>query len=164
MEIPFQIYKLTKWRVAKSQAQKSASFRMILNPCFSKELGGFCCPVPPGPRSSANYLTSAMRRLGSDSDIAHVNIVVGIYKSDPITAVSCRAKTMSLLHASILFRPRLITRRAGDQVEAPGTAPGSAASILQGVYRHSRQADRCIYSIFLVKKKVKADFGLYSLI
>ena len=30
---------------------------------------------------------------------------------------------------------------AGFMVEAPGTAPGSAASMPQSVYRHSRQAD-----------------------
>ena len=44
--------------------------------------------------------------LGSGAHF-HVNVVVGIYKFDPITAVSCRAKTMSLLRASILFRPHL---------------------------------------------------------
>lgn len=83
--------------------------------------------------------------LGSYSD-SHVNVVVGISSVDPITAVSCRAKTVSLLRASILFRPRHTTRHTGGLVEAPGTAPGSAASIPQSVYRHSRQADGFIYS------------------
>ncbi len=51
---------------------------------------------------------------------------------------------MSLLRASILFRPRRIARLfvSGYVVEAPGTAPGSAPSIPQGVYRHSQLPDK----------------------
>jgi len=52
---------------------------------------------------------------------------------------------MSLLRASILFRPRQkavhYKSGFGFLVEAPGTAPGSAPSIPQGVYRHSRFPD-----------------------
>ncbi len=104
-----------------------------------RKVGGLLLPGAPRTARCANYLTSAMRRLGSDSNIAHVNIVVGIYKNDPITAESCRAKTMSLLRASILFRPRHKILLLQDlMVEAPGTAPGSATSIPQSVYHHSR--------------------------
>src|SRR5262249_35224498 len=58
------------------------------------------------------------------------------------------AKAMPLPRASILFRPRRLGRDSpslpittGKLVEAPGTAPGSAALIPQGVYRHSRLPD-----------------------
>ena len=68
---------------------------------------------------------------------------------DPITAVPCRAKTLPLPRASILFRPRgSPALEAGEKlVEAPGTAPGSATLIPQAVYRHSRLPDNCKYRI-----------------
>ncbi len=71
---------------------------------------GFLLPGTPRAAHCANYHPSAKRRSGSHSNSAHVNIVVGIYVFDPITAESCREKTLSLLRASILFRPRLKAR------------------------------------------------------
>src|SRR5882724_9512586 len=50
---------------------------------------------------------------------------------------------MPLPRASILFRPLdAAPLSAGKMVEAPGTAPGSATLMPQGVYRHSRSPDR----------------------
>src|SRR5882672_4567313 len=103
--------------------------------CGSVKLGGFCCPVPPGPR-----LPNNVRQRVPYGYRWH--LVIG-----PITAVPCRAKTMPLPRASILFRPRRVPpshalhAMAGKMVEAPGTAPGSAALIPHGVYRHSRLPD-----------------------
>jgi hypothetical protein len=39
--------------------------------------------------------------------------------------------------SSILFRPQWLPR-AGEMVEAPGTAPGSDGFITMAIYRHSR--------------------------
>ena len=58
------------------------------------EVGGFCCPAPPGPRAS--YF------LGSRPKC---NVVVGTYGFGPITAVPYRAKTDPLPRTSILFHP-----------------------------------------------------------
>ena len=136
--------------------------------CKIKDGGTSVARRPPS-RVLGNYPLSAKRMLGSDRKTS-VNVIIGTCSDDPITAESCRAKTMSLLHASILFRPRLTTRYAlreagpfllglpdealpwgeRSQVEAPGTAPGSAVSILQGVYRHSRQAD----TLYIAQKRL----------
>ena len=64
-------------------------------------------------------------------------VVVGNYKVDPITAVSCRAKDRPLGPPSNLFRPRRSAPPARAWVEAPGTAPGSERLISTSIYRHS---------------------------
>ena len=64
-------------------------------------------------------------------------VVVGNYKVDPITAVSCRAKDRPLGPPSNLFRPRRSARPSRAWVEAPGTAPGSERLIPTPIYRHS---------------------------
>src|SRR5690606_15925255 len=94
------------------------------------EMGGFCCPAPPGPR-----LPSVRQRV-QRSYRWHLGF-------GPITAVPCRAKAGPLLRTSILVRPqqqRVHSSSAALVVEAPGTAPGSVTSIPASVYRHSRQA------------------------
>ncbi len=45
-------------------------------------------------------------------------------------------------------------------VEAPGTAPGSAASMPQGVYRHSWASQRCYYTGRMGRKKGHSAFGM----
>ena len=42
-------------------------------------------------------------------------------------------------------------------MEAPGTAPGSATLIPQGVYRHSRQAGAYEYSLIAGSRKARGD-------
>ncbi len=122
-----------KRRVCKSRNQKPSEK-------VGKKWGASVARRPPG---RVSYLTTNFRkrRLGSHRNFTSVNVIVGTCRNDPITAVSCRAKALSLLRASILFRPRLASRRTRSRVEAPGTAPGSAAPIPQSVYHHSRQAD-----------------------
>jgi hypothetical protein len=53
--------------------------------------------------------------------------------------------------------PPISPHRADQSVEAPGTAPGSAASILQSVYRHSQQAD----SLYIAWKSLTGRVGVF---
>src|ERR1700722_1293123 len=59
-----------------------------------REVGGFCCPVPPEPR-----LSLMQRQRAPDY---HWHLSYG-----PITAEPCRAKSESLPRVSSLCRPRL---------------------------------------------------------
>ncbi len=68
-------------------------------------------------------------------------VVVGNYKVDPITAVSCRAKDRPFGPPSNLFRPRRSAPPSRAWVEAPGTAPGSERLIPTPIYRHSGPCD-----------------------
>jgi len=72
----------------------------------SRISGGFCCQVPPNPACKC-YPTglepSTCTALRSDG---HRSIVViGNYKFDPITAVSCRAKEQPLHPRRSYFAP-----------------------------------------------------------
>ena len=58
------------------------------------EVGGFCCPVPPGPR---------LHCLRSESE--RLMIVIGTCSFGPMTAEPCRAKSEPLPRVSSLFRP-----------------------------------------------------------
>src|SRR5262245_49916007 len=57
------------------------------------KVGGFCCPVPPGPR-----FPKLVRQREPNGYRWH-------FQNGPITVVPYRAKTKPLLRASILFRP-----------------------------------------------------------
>ena len=117
-------------------------------------VGGFCCPVPPEPRLGLRRAQdlkcgcqTAVRQRGEPPQSCHSQLCNG-----PITAVPYRAKTAPLPRASILFRPHGDDRhclcRSGVVVEAPGTAPGSATLIPNGVYCHSRSPDTEKYKPF----------------
>lgn len=63
--------------------------------------------------------------------------------------------------ASILVRPHRRARRSAahaELVEAPGTAPGSAAAIAHGFYRHSRSPDE--ENISIPARSGKGQAGL----
>ena len=78
------------------------------------EVGGFCCPAPPGPR-----LPKLVKQRGRPCYRSHLEI-------DPITAVSCRAKTLPLPRASILVRPHETPPRrdGGDWWRRRALPPG----------------------------------------
>src|SRR5208283_4469988 len=89
-------------------------------------------PKGANPQDLISSTSAALRGEGHRSIV-----VVGNYKVDPITAVSCRAKDRPLCPPSNLFRPRPNPRPARVWVEAPGTAPGSERLIPTPIYRHS---------------------------
>src|SRR5271165_2276472 len=89
-------------------------------------------PEGANPQDFNPSTSTALRGEGHRSIV-----VVGNYRFDPITAVSCRAKDRPLGPPSNLFRPRRNPRPARVLVEAPGTAPGSERLISTPIYRHS---------------------------
>ena len=104
--------------------------------------------MPGALRTAPRLATAEDLEIGHPTalrgEASRSKVVVGNYCYGPITVVPCRAKLLPLLHASILVRPRTdppSNDPTGRLVEAPGTAPGSAAPIPQKVYRHSRLPD-----------------------
>ena len=101
--------------------------------------------APPASATLQGLIPSydAALRCGAHRSI----VVIGNYRFDPITAVSCRAKEHLLHPRRSCFAPaaaRLLPNAFALQravVEAPGTAPGSGWFIMMSVYRHSPRGD-----------------------
>ena len=98
-----------------------------------------CLRTPPSSATLKGFKSvfqTALRGLSHRSIV-----VVGNYRFDPITAVSCRAKDLPLRPRRSCFAPAATQmqeiRMVWARVEAPGTAPGSGWFITKPVYRHS---------------------------
>ena len=91
-------------------ARKDATMAIAVN-WPGRKVGGFCCPVPPEPR-----LRPLFRQRAASVTVLSLALVNG-----PITAEPCRAKTVSLPRASILFRPH---RFRPDRAERNGGGAG----------------------------------------
>ena len=126
-------------RKGKSEARERSQAKAAARQGKKRESGGFCCQAPPSPalkcypQGLEPSTFTALRGYGHRSIV-----VVGNYKVDPMTVVSCRAKNQPLHPRRSYFAPAATRWEQRAGVEAPGTAPGSERLITLAVYRHSR--------------------------
>ena len=114
-----------------------------------------CLRTPPESATPQGLISVTRTALRGEGDRSIV--VVGNYRFGPITAEPCRAKAHPLRPRRSYFAPAggqmpnlrsqesncfpwFLSSDICPQVEAPGTAPGSAGFISMAVYRHSRIA------------------------
>ncbi len=106
--------------------------------------GGFCCPAPPGAAefpSVARWVQPRYFRVMSGREalnyaaMASASLSLALVSFAQFNGLHGPGKSIAFEHTSILVRPHQTPRQTkglpGHVVEPPGTAPGSAASIIR---------------------------------